>query len=181
MQNIRQIAPLLTTYAADNNMTLPPVDGDVRLPDGTVEMLQWNEVCLTLLYPDTELSTMQNKTWWDKNKVILKNPMYKASTPKQPGYAMNDLLASNIDASNDMSSPIPLSLIPDASRTPIIAPHTDFHYSLDSGEVAAFGKAPLADLLSEGKMPIVFVDGHLETMTPKEYLSRKLNEQPLQD
>lgn len=179
MQNIRQIAPLLTVYAADNNMTLPPVEGDVRLPDGSVEMLQWNELCLMQIYPDTKLSTMQNKTWWDKNKPILKNPMFKASSPKKPGYAMNELLATNIDASNDMSTGIPLSLIRDSSRTPIIAPYTDFHYKFDNGEVAAFGKSPQADLLSEGKLPVVFVDGHLETMTPKEYLDRKLDEQPL--
>lgn len=181
MQNLRQVAPLLQVYASDNNMTLPPVEGDVRLPDGSVEMLQWNELCLTLIYTDTDLSTMQNKTWWNKNKVILKNPMYKASTPKRPGFAMNEMIATNIDASNDMTTGIPLSLIPDPSRTPILAPYTDFHYKFDSGEVAAFGKAPLADLLSEGKMAVVFVDGHLETMTPKEYVNRKLNEQPLDD
>ncbi len=179
MQNIRQIVPLLTTYAADNNMTLPPVEGDVRLPDGSVETLQWNEVCMTLVYPDTDLATMRNKGWWDKNKVVLKNPMFKTSTLLKPGYAMNEMIATNIDASNDLTTAIPLSLIPDASRTPIIAPYTDFHYTFSSGEVAAFNKAPLATLLSEGKMPVVFVDGHLETMTPKEYVARKLDKQPL--
>ena len=179
MQNLRQVTPLLTTYAADNNMTLPPVEGDVRLPDGSIEMLQWNELCLTLIYPETDLSTMRNKTWWDTNKVVLKNPMYKASTALTPGFAMNEMIAINIDASNDLTTAIPLSLIRDSSRTPLIAPYTDFHYKFSSGEVAAFDKAPLADLLSEGKLPVAFVDGHLETMTPKEYVNRKLNEQPL--
>ncbi len=178
MQNMRQIAPLLTTYAADNNMTLPPVDGDARLPNGDVKVLQWNEVCLTLIYPDTELATMENKTWWDTNKIVLKNPTYKPSTMKRPGYAMNEMIATNIDSGNDLSTAIPLSLITDASRTPLIIPYTDFHYKLDSGQVAAFRNPPLSDLLSEGKMPVIFVDGHLETMTPKEYLDRELNKQP---
>ncbi len=179
MQNIRQIVPLLTAYAADNNMTLPPVEGDVRLPDGTIETLQWNEVCMTMVYPDTRLDTMRNKTWWDQNKVVLKNPMYKASTLLKPGYAMNEMIATNIDAGNDLSTAIPLSLIPDSSRTPLIAPYTDFHYKFSSGEVAGFDKAPLANLLLEGKLPVAFVDGHLETMPPREYLNRKLNDQPL--
>lgn len=181
MQNIRQVAALLTTYAADNNMTLPPVEGDVRLPDGSVDTLQWNELCLTMVYPDTDLNIMQNKSWWDKNKAILKNPMFKASTPKTPGYAMNELLATNIDAGNTLATAIPLSLIPDASRTPILAPYTDFRYKFDNGQVAAFDKSPQADLLSEGKLPVVFVDGHLETMPPREYLNRKLGDQPTDD
>lgn len=179
MQNIRQVAPLLTVYASDNNMTLPPVEGSVRLPDGTVEYLQWNELCLMLLYPESELSTMKNSTWWNTNKVILKNPMYKDSKPLTPGYAMNEMLAINIDESNDLTTAIPMSLIRDSSRAPLIAPYTDFHYKFDSGEVSSFDNSPQADLLSEGKLPVVFLDGHLETMTPKQYVDRKLDEQPL--
>jgi prepilin-type N-terminal cleavage/methylation domain-containing protein len=181
IQNIRQIAPLLTTYAADNNMTLPPVRGDVRLPDGTVELLQWNEVCLSLIYPDTDLETMRNQTWWDKNKVILKNPLFRNNTPLKPGYAMNEMIAQNVDDNGDLTTPIPLALIPDASRTPLVAPYSDFYYSFSSGQIAGFKKEPLSDLLSEGKLPVVFVDGHLETMTPKEYNDRKLDEMPKED
>ncbi|MES2476017.1 MAG: prepilin-type N-terminal cleavage/methylation domain-containing protein [Verrucomicrobiota bacterium] len=181
MQNIRQISPLLTTYAADNNMTLPPVEGDVRMADGTVETLQWNEVCLTLIYPETELTVMKNKSWWNANKVVLKNPMFKESTALKPGYAMNENIASNIDSSNDLTTAIALSLIPDPTRTPLVAPYTDFRYNFSGGQVASFGKDPQATLLSEGKLPVVFVDGHMETMTPKEYLDRRLNEMPLED
>ena len=35
------------------------------------------------------------------------------------------------------------------------------------------------DLLVDGKMPIMFVDGHVEVMTPAEYVQRELYLMPL--
>ncbi len=178
MQNQRQITSLLATYASDHSMTLPPIEGEVRLADGTVEMLQWNEVCLTLVYPDTDRAKFKDKKWWTDNKSILKNPMYKASAPLTPGYAMNEMIAKNVDTNADLTTTVALSLISDPVRTPLIAPYTDFHYSFSAGEVAGFKNGPASVLLSEGKLPISFVDGHMETMTPKEYRDRKLDEMP---
>ena len=180
MQNIRQIVPLLTTYAADHSMVLPPIQGEVAMPDGSLETLQWNEVCLLLLYPDKQVSDLKNKTWWETNKNLLKNPQFKANTPENPGYAMNEMIAENIDAANagDLSVKIPLSLIPDPARTPLIAPYNVFHFRFDDGQIGGFKAGVPKSLLSENKLPIVFVDGHLETMTPNEYKERKLSEMP---
>lgn len=180
MQNIRQIVPLLTTYAADHSMTLPPIQGDVNMPDGSIETLQWNDVCLSLLYPDKNISDLKNKSWWDTNKIILKNPQFKANTPSNPGYAMNEMIAENIDSANggNLSAKIPLSLIPDPSRTPLVAPFNVFHFRFDDSEIGSFKSGVQKTLLSENRFPIVFVDGHLETMTPNEYKDRKLSEMP---
>ncbi len=182
MQNIRQIAPLLMTYAADNNMTLPPVEGDVSV-GGSLETLQWNELCLSLLIPDREVTKLDDKEWWDDNKVLLKNPLFEESTPKNPGYAMNEMIAENIDPANagDLTVKVPLSLIPEPARTPLIAPFNVFHFRFDSGEIASFKKGVPSTLLSDDKLTIVFVDGHTETMTPAEYTKRKLSEFPRDD
>lgn len=180
MQNIRQIAPLLMTYATDNQMTLPPIEGDVSISGGNLETLQWNELCLSLLFPDKEVSDLDDKTWWESNKVLLKNPLFKDSSPTNPGYAMNEMIAENIDPANagDLTVKIPLALIPEPARTPLIAPFNVFHFRFDSGEIGSFKSGVPNSLLSDDRMPIVFVDGHTETMTPAEYKTRELSEMP---
>jgi prepilin-type processing-associated H-X9-DG protein len=34
-------------------------------------------------------------------------------------------------------------------------------------------------LTTDGKIPVLFVDGHVEVMTPDDYLTRKLYEVPI--
>ena len=190
MENIRQISPLLTVYAADHSMTLPPNRGPVNLPDGNVVIQQWNEVCLSLLYPATDPAEFKTKAWWDKNKVILRNPLLKESggwTPLVPGYAMNEMIVENIQAANPDVAPVadPLAVgvsmarINSPERTPLIAPYNDFHFRFDDSQISAFNRNPLQGLLAEGKIPVLFVDGHIETMTPKEYQDRELFKLPL--
>ena len=190
MENIRQISPLLTVYAADHAMTLPPNRGPVTLPDGTVVIQQWNEVCLSLLYPATNPAEFKTKAWWDKNKVILRNPLLKEGggwAPLIPGYAMNEMIVENILATNPDATPVadPLAVgvsmarIASPERTPLIAPYNDFHFRFDDSQISAFNRNPLQGLLVEGKIPVLFVDGHLETMTPKEYQDRQLSKMPL--
>ncbi|MES2658234.1 MAG: type II secretion system protein [Verrucomicrobiota bacterium] len=186
MQNIRQISPLLTTYAADHAMTLPPIRGPVTQPDGTVTDMQWNEVCLTLLYPSTDPEKLKQKSWWDQNKVVLKNPMFKDNTVLNPGYAMNEMIVENIEAA-DASTPasgdplavsVRLAMVPEPARTPLIAPFNLFRFRFDDAQVASFQSGVLKGLLSEGKLPIVFMDGHLEMLTPNEYRDRRLAAMP---
>lgn len=182
MQNIRQISPLLSTYAADNSMKLPPIEGTVTQADGSTATVQWNEVCLALLYPDTDPTEFKSQAWWDRNKVVLKNPLLKPSTPLKPGYAINEMIAENLvaanpsspDAGNPLAMSVPLALISDPARTPLIAPFNDFRYRYDAAQLSGFKQGTLKELLADGKLPILFVDGHLEVMTPGEYESREL-------
>ena len=188
VQNIRQIAPIMTTYASDNQMKLPPVHGPTKLPDGTQPILQWSETCLAVLFPNTELTEFKKKTWWDTNKTPVRNPMFRDKdgwSPQNPGFAMNAKLAENIATSRDAPVPsdplavsIPLATIDEPARAPLIAPNTTFTYVYDSGEAAKFDKDPASTLLSAGQVPILFVDGHVESMTPREYSVKKLDLYP---
>ena len=186
MQNIRQIGPLITTYAADHDMKLPAARGPVTQPDGTTSELQWNEVCIAVLFPDTPITEFKTKAWWEKNKNFMRNPLFKAWTPLKTGFALNEMIAENIanaaeeKTGEPLSTPVALASIPDPGRTPLIAPYDDYIYRLEStGESKRFTVSPVKDLLVDGKMPILFVDGHIESVTPTEYVNRKLAEFPL--
>lgn len=191
MQNIRQIASLMTTYATDHNMRLPAAKGPVLQPDGTTEDLQWNEACVATLYPDTPPEQFKTKAWWEKNKVFLRNPLFKAWTPLKTGFAMNQMISENVSklaadadggeaASDPLSVSVPLTAIPDASQTPLVIPFDNYIYRLDVGnDIKRFKTAPLKDLTIEDRITVVFVDGHIESMLPSAYLERKLSEQPL--
>ena len=57
---------------------------------------------------------------------------------------------------------------------PLIAPCDNFFFRYDPTELAGFGDGTLKSLLSGGKVPVSFVAGHVETISPSEYLERKL-------
>lgn len=186
IENIRQIAPLLAIYASDHSMKLPPILGPVTQADGTISNLQWNEVCEALLFPNTAPADFKTLKWWKENDVPLKNPLYKANAPPTPGYAMNEMIVRNIEAAtggtsltDPLAASVPLGSISNSSNTPLIAPFDDFHYRYDNAQIAAFSSGTLKDLLVEGKLPVLFVDGHLEVMTPGQYQSRKLSAMPV--
>lgn len=193
MQNLQQIGPLLSTIAADHQMKLPAALGPVLQPDGTTKDLQWNEQCLALLYPDSAPATFKTKDWWNKNKVLLRNPMFEEDAkprgwaPLNPGYAINEMIAENLAAAKGpipahdilLTISVPLAALGDPGRTPLIAPCDNFFFRYDAAEIASFKSGTLQDLTTDGKIPVLFVDGHVEVMTPDEYLTRKLYEVPI--
>ncbi len=194
MQNIRQIAPLLTTYASDHSMSLPPILGPVTQADGSVTNVQWNEVCLSLLYPDTDPEQFKSKAWWETNKVLLRNPLLKEGAspngwaPLNPGYAMNEMIVENLEKANGgtpsadpLAVSVPLSRITEPSRTPLIAPFSDFRFRYDDSQISGFKSGSLKDLLVDDKVPVLFVDGHLDVMSLSEYKDRHLAEMPMSD
>ncbi len=194
LQNMRQFSPLITTYAGDHSMKLPAARGPVEQPDGITVDLQWHEVCLAILYPDIAAAEFKTKKWWDSTKCIFRNPLFKETAlprgwaPLNPGYGMNEMIAENLASVNtDPAAPaadpltvsIALASIPDPGRTPLIAPSDNWHYRYDPNEIAGIATHTLKDLLVEGKVPVLFVDGHIEVVTPGEYVTRQLYLVPL--
>jgi prepilin-type N-terminal cleavage/methylation domain-containing protein/prepilin-type processing-associated H-X9-DG protein len=188
LSNLRQFAPLLTTYATENSMMLPAAQDNEVTVDGstTPAKLKWTEVCLHLLFPEVAVTEFALKPWWEQNKPFLRNPLYKGWSPDTPGYAMNEMMAKNVDAARQaplgtdpLKLTVPLASISDPARTPWIAPGIDYHYQLSAtGDATAFKSGAAKELLVDGKFSVLFVDGHVETLTPADYVSRKLHELP---
>lgn len=189
MENLRQIGPLFAMYAADHNMKLPPAKAIALQADGTTEEVRWNEVCLSLLYPQTDPKEFKTQEWWDKNDTFLRNPLFKASAkprgwePLNPGYALNEMIPENLALASTGTAPshdelltvsVPLAALADPGRTPMIAPCDNYFFRYDPVQIKEFENGTLKELLSEGKAPVLFVDGHVESIRPAEYLARKL-------
>jgi prepilin-type N-terminal cleavage/methylation domain-containing protein/prepilin-type processing-associated H-X9-DG protein len=189
MQNLRQLGPLISTYAADHEMKLPPAKAEATQPDGTIAEVQWNEICLALLYPNTPPAEFKTKAWWENNKVLLNNPLFKKTatprgwSPLNSGYAINEMIPENLALASTGTVPahtelltisVPLATIGDPSRTPLIAPCDNFFFRYDETQLAEFKSGTLKELLSDGKIPVLFVDGHIESISPSEYLAREL-------
>lgn len=188
-ENIRQMGPLFTIYAADHHMSLPPCKAPVTLDDGTTIDRQWHEALLTLLYPDTDPAEFKTKVWWDRNETFIRNPLFKETAlprgwkPLNPGYGMNEMIPENLALALTGVAPshaelqtisTPFATLAEPSRTPLIAPCDNYFFRYDTDELKGFEIGTLKDFLFEGKFPVLFVDGHVESVRPSEYESRKL-------
>ncbi len=177
-QNMRQIGSLMGVYTADNSMKLP---GLVMkgVPEGGVNDTLWHEGLLFLAYTDVDRAKIKwDKGWWNNTKPFMLNPLMTAtSKPKafQPwfnGYAYNYRITANLgEFKEDFSAP--LASIAEPARTPLIVPWWNTRYS--PGDVSG---ADMKNFLVDDKLPVLFVDGHVESIKPAEYVSRKLNELP---
>ncbi len=189
MQNMQQLGPLLAAYAVDHEMKLPPAKGPATLSDGTTTDLQWNEICLALLYPGTAPAEFKTESWWVENKPILGNPLFpknaspRGRTPLNPGYGLNEMIPENLALSATGTIPsheellaisVPLAALGDPGRTPLIAPCDNYFFRYDEAQLGNFNSGTLKELLNDGKFPLLFVDGHIEAISPGEYLERKL-------
>lgn len=192
--NLRQMSPLFAAYAADNQMRLPQCKAEITLEDQTTDEYQWNEVLLAIAYPDTDPARFRTQSWWDGNDCFMRNPLFEASdtprgwSPLNPGYGFNEMIAENLEraANNPVPSrdelheiSTPLAGINDPGRTPLVAPCDNYFFRYDSEELAGFQSGTLKNFLTNGKVPILFVDGHVETIPPSEYEERKLYLMPM--
>lgn len=187
LSNLRQFAPALTAYAGEHSMKLPPIKGLGKDADGVDVELLWTEVCLQQLNPDTPITKFRDKKWWETTKPFIQNPLYTAWKPEAPGYAMNAMLAENVEgnregggATGDLQTvAVPMASLPEPALTPLVAPGTTISYRYDTQvELNQFQQGSAKELLVEDKLPILFVDGHVESLTPKEYISRQLYTMP---
>lgn len=179
VQNVRQIGALIMTYGTDHSGRLPPMRGEVVDASGQKVETHWHQAMLLAAYPDVPLDKMDEK-WYESVKPFMRNPLCTATSKPyafakwNPGYAMNRQIASNLklnvsdDWSTGQSGPqtteIPLSAIPDPSLAPIVVPWGNWHYVASDLQTNDF-----KGFLVEGKFPVLFLDGHVESMTPNDY------------
>ncbi|MBC8128673.1 MAG: type II secretion system protein [Gloeobacteraceae cyanobacterium ES-bin-144] len=178
IQNMRQIGAMVGVYTADNSMKIPALKVE-SVPPGGVEDVLWHEGLLFLAYPDVERSKIKWDTaWWNANQPFLRNPVMtatskpKAFKPWFNGYAYNYQITAKLGNYKEDFSPS-LSSISEPERTPFVVPFWNTRYG--TGDISG---TDMKSFLVDKKMSVLFVDGHVEAMTPKDYLARKLNEMP---
>lgn len=189
MEDVRQIGQILTVYGADHGMKLPPAKAPTLLPDGSTKEVQWTEQCLSIAFPDTDITEFRVKSWWDKNDNFMRNPLFKETAkprgwePLNPGYGLNEMIAENLAIASTGSAPshpeldlisTPLATLGEPSRTPVVAPCDNYYFRYDPDQLKTFDNSTLKDFLSNDKIPVLFVDGHVEPISPTEYEARKL-------
>ena len=192
VSNLRQIGVLLGAHASDNGNKLPAPRAEPSNGKGGYDQLHWFEALLKIVYPNLSTADWRGDgSWWNKNKPVVRHPLVgqalAPATPSwwQPGYAMNTAIASNLVKGTSFSSSpsgsgpqtyaIPLGLITEPSRTPIVAPRTSWNYTYNAAQLQ---EPSLTNFLVAGKLTILFVDGHVESMLPADYTSRELDKMP---
>lgn len=190
MSKLRQFAPLLQGYATDHSNIFPAIEGnEVEINGVKTTDLNWTEVVLSQLYPDVDASQFKNKSWWDKNKPFMQNPLFATWTPEKPGFAFNEMVPTNIQNANKgsdsvepLKATIPGAAIQEANRTPMVAPFDDYKYSLKTqGDAKKYAKGTLNDLTTDGRIMILFFDGHVDTIAPTDYVTKKYYELPVDE
>jgi prepilin-type processing-associated H-X9-DG protein len=145
---------------------------------GNTSIMWFHQLMFLIYTDDADRNKMTYDTeWWEKTQPFFRNPLITSQSthpfqPWFPGYAFNYRISVNLQGWYDDYN-APLCLISDPGRTPFVAPFWNWKYlpaDIAGNEIQAF--------LVDGKLPILFVDGHVETMTPQEYMDRKLNEMP---
>jgi len=184
VQSMKNMASSLRLYANDNgNRIPPPVTPADQNPEK--EDLYW----FTILEQQTsgkEFDELLKDSYWKMTKnsdyVNMMTPV-KDLKHNSVGYAMNGLLATNValareeklDPEAALSTPINLLTIRDPERIPIIRPHWTWSYT---GEKPEATDKKLLPYLAGGTLPVLFLDGHVETMAPLAYIAKELDEAP---
>ena len=183
ISNLRQIGVLLNLYSSENSGRLPAARQ--QGPE-----LHWFEELIPLAYPTVTNPTtwkgpspLPSTSWWKKAKPVLRNPLvdqaFKPGSPSwwNPGYGMNLRIGNNLYgySSNSMEISIPLMQIPQPSRTPVISPSKEWNYYDPT-----MTNTVNTNFLINGNLSILFVDGHVESMTPQKYMTDGLDKYPRQ-
>ena len=174
--NMRQIAILMSGYAAENGGRLPALREQNNGQEGSVldaskpGFWHWHQALVFSTVPEATVSQVASDlNWWKQVQPIVVNPQFIKSPSfslSRPGYAMNFSISANVTGSSDWFKNsryrTHLSSIPDPARTPLLVPHWDWH---SSGFLS--GRRLNSDVranrfLIDGKLNVTFVDGHSE-------------------
>jgi prepilin-type N-terminal cleavage/methylation domain-containing protein/prepilin-type processing-associated H-X9-DG protein len=185
VQNLRQVGSLAASYAVDSGGRLPAAqiertNGD---PPNWPRWQYWHHVLLTNGNPDLKISQLMQDSWWKKNEPVVLNPFHPKNSlwHARVGYALNLNIAKNLNpdpnaghgwtTKNKRYRP-PIAAINDTARTPLVSASPNWGF--DGG----FNNPNMEPYLVENKFDVVFVDGHVELMTPQQYDERNLYDQP---
>ncbi len=185
--NMRQMASAFTAYTIEHSNRLPPAVTPAEESEVRVETYWFMYLEQQLTGGSLEKFT-KDAYWKSKNQSIFVNSMHpkKSLGKKSPGYGINLLLPVNIAESRGDTvliedapfAAVNMALVRDPERTPIVMPHWEFAYKCDRVEASSKLFAPYT---VNNRLPVLFLDGHTETMTPKEYVARKLDRAPRKD
>lgn len=195
VSDMRQIGLVLLAYASENKDRLPPL----RSFDSATNLnLHWNQLAASELLKNVPVNTIiTDRSWWLRTNPIVRNPMLPDERVEaySTGYAMNLFVSENHYRQANPPSwegylrhMTPLTALREPARTPLLVPHWNWHTGdLLSGTQLA-NPDLTKDLLINGKLNVVFVDGHAEMLrfaTPSgaplpvsEYAERELHLMP---
>ena len=145
-----------------------------------------------MLYPDVPLNSFlyEHDKWWDRNDQLHAQSRHDGRSQAEGFQAVeNRLQLQHVHRENlgligsgdwtagkggSQTLGVPLALISDPARTPVVVPRNDYHYELDELK----NEEEMKPFLLDGKLPVLFVDGHVESMTVAEYEKRNLHLMP---
>lgn len=184
VQSMKNMGSSLRLYANDHGNRIPP-----PMTPGSEHESKEDVYWFTLLEQQTsgkDVEDLLKDQYWKQTKTSdFVNPMIPKKDLKHDsvGFGMNSQLATNIALSRGekidpevaLNIPVNLLTVRDPERTPIIRPHWTWAYTGDKKEA---GDKKLLPYLAGGNIPVLFLDGRVETMTAIAYASRGLNEVP---
>lgn len=183
IENMKQMTILMAAHANDHGNRLPaPMTPGTDNESG--QDAYWHVVLQHEVSGET-IDRYLTDRWWKENKSIFINPLHpkKDLKAKSVGYAMNAVLGTNIARTRGENlgveeskvTGINMNTVREPERSPVIVPHWDWFYTLDSSESNSKKFDPY---LVNDRIPVLFLDGHIETMTLQEYKKRDLHEMP---
>lgn len=192
--NMKQISSFITSYATDNQQQILPCRGDVVQMDGSIDPDGlWHEIILSMMFETTDPARFKEESFWDGQELFLRNPLFlegedpRGWEPLNPGYGYNLMLPENYQTSEGGSTDqdsvertmVPIAYVDEPTRTPIIAPADNYYYRYDESQIGEWETGTISRWLVDGNFPVLFFDGHIESVKPRTYIDRRLHEMPL--
>ena len=184
IENMKEMTTLMVSHANDNGNRLPAPMTPASENENGGRDAYWYAV-LQHEVSGEQLDDYLTDRWWKENKSIFINPLHpkKDLKAKSVGYAMNAALGTNIALTRgeelgieeSKTTGINLNTVREPERSPVVIPHWDWFYTMDSGES---GSKKFDPYIINDRIPVLFLDGHIETITLKEYKKRELDKMP---
>jgi prepilin-type N-terminal cleavage/methylation domain len=188
ISQMRQMVPLMVAHSNDHGNRLPAPMTPAADNDGGRDSYWY--VVLQQENDGRDINQYLTDRWWkdhEKESIFI-NPLH----PKQDirvtsvGYAMNAALGSNIARTRgeelgieeSKTTGINMATVREPERSPIVVPHWDWFYTLNAGEAKNKKFEPY---IVKDRIPVLFLDGHIETVTLEEYGKRQLDKMPKPD
>jgi prepilin-type N-terminal cleavage/methylation domain-containing protein len=178
---MRQVGTLSTLYSTENQNRLIALRTDAQRPDGSWEIgLDWPIALLTQVYPNATVQQIKDRNWWKSNKpfmynsLIINNLKTALFIPGKNGFSMNNMLGYKLNPPGTWGEPgqggsqskgVDISKIDRPSRTVLFSTAPDYHFN-----DTTFRQPACQPLINDGIVPMMFVDGHIESVAVKNYV-----------